>query len=94
MQLNTSLINEALLNLYSHDEDERLPWHTDRNPLYSDYMDVMAMNLGSPGIYCFAPQQKNQLYGLSLMLKGTMTLGKKELLTMDSEECCQFFLVT
>ena len=62
------MFNEAILNVYSHELDEHIPWHTDQNALYSDEMDVVAMNLGAPGIYCFAPQHKNptkwpELYG-------------------------------
>ena len=53
------MFNEAIVNVYSHDENENIDWHTDRNPLYSDEMDVLAINLGAPGIYCFGPQQKN-----------------------------------
>ena len=65
---STHMFNEATLNVYSHEANENIPWHTDKNPLYSDEMDVMAMNLGAPGIYCFGPQRGNptiwpQLYG-------------------------------
>ena len=53
------MFNEATLNVYSHEANEHIPWHTDRNALYSDVMDVMAMNLGAPGLYCFGPQRQN-----------------------------------
>ena len=87
------MFNEALLNVYSHEANERIPWHTDRAGLYKDDMEVAAMNLGDPGIYCFAPQQKKkQQYGLSFL--GHVALGAKKLLFMVSEECCQFVLVT
>ena len=56
---STHMFNEATLNVYSHEANENIPWHTDKNALYSDEMDVMAMNLGAPGIYCFAPQPQN-----------------------------------
>ena len=36
------MFNEAIVNVYSHDENENIDWHTDRNPLYSDNMDVLA----------------------------------------------------
>ena len=66
---STHKFNEALLNVYSHDANENIPWHSDKADLYSDEMDVMAMNLGAPGIYCFGPRQHNrtiwpQLYAL------------------------------
>ena len=46
------MFNEAILNVYSHELDEHIPWHTDQNALYCDEMDVVAMSLGAPGIYC------------------------------------------
>ena len=33
------MFNEAILNVYSHELDEHIPWHTDQNALYSDEMD-------------------------------------------------------
>ena len=30
------MFNEAILNVYSHELDEPIPWHTDKNSLYSD----------------------------------------------------------
>ena len=56
---STHMFNEATLNVYSHEANENIPWHTDKNDLYSDEMDVMAMNLGVAGVYCFGPRRKN-----------------------------------
>ena len=33
------MFNESILNVYSHELDEHIPWHTDQNALYSDEMD-------------------------------------------------------
>ena len=58
---STHMFNEATLNVYSHEANENIPWHTDQNDLYSDEMDVMAMNLGAPGLYCFGPRHSADL---------------------------------
>ena len=56
---STHMFNEATLNVYSHEANENIPWHSDKNDLYSDEMDVMAMNLGAPGLYCFGPRRSD-----------------------------------
>ena len=56
---STHMLNEATLNVYSHEANENIPWHSDENDLYSDEMDVMAMNLGAPGVYCFGPRRES-----------------------------------
>ena len=56
---STHMFNEATLNVYSHEANQNIPWHSDKNDLYSDEMDVMAMNLGAPGLYCFGPRRSD-----------------------------------
>ena len=53
-----------------HELDEYIPWHTDKHDLYSDVMDVVAMNLGAPGIYCYRPRQKGATIWPELSGKG------------------------
>ena len=64
------MFNEAILNVYSHELDEHIPWHTDQNALYSDEMDVVAMNLGAPGIYCYGPWREGSTIWQELSGKG------------------------
>ena len=94
---STHMFNEATLNVYSHEANENIPWHSDKNDLYSDEMDVMAMNLGVAGVYCFGPRRANPTIWHPLVFmreKKDGALGAKVLLIIVSEECCQFFLVT
>ena len=37
--------NEALLNVYSHDANEHIPWHTDKDDLYSESKQRVLFNV-------------------------------------------------
>jgi len=49
-------MNEVLANIYDHEEDENIPWHSDENGLYETSTDVLSWSVGSPGIFCFRPR--------------------------------------
>ena len=62
--------NQILVNVYSRQRDEYVPWHSDQAPLYADYTDIVSISVGAPGLYCYMPNKKS-----SAPL--TQELGKK-----------------
>ena len=47
--------NEVVANEYSHEADESIPFHTDKNELLADSTEILSLSMGAPGVFCYEP---------------------------------------
>ena len=47
--------NQILSNLYEVASDDKIPAHTDSNPLLNESTEILSLSLGAPGVFCFEP---------------------------------------
>ena len=51
--------NEIVANLYHLQDEERIPWHSDKHERLGQETVIVSITTGSPGVMCFEPQDQS-----------------------------------